>query len=301
MKTTVYFLGLAMLVAACGGGQKSAQMDEFADSLASVDEPQLEISEENITAILESIPSPIELSIHIQEAGIEYDKALLNPETNLNNYASNFKKALNLGIYGTDLGYTNIYQHTQDGLNYLDVVYKLSEDLNISQFLDLASIERLTQDSEDLDSLLMLTNQNFDDINDHFREQKQASLSTLLLTGGWLESLHITSQVALRHMDSEVLKERVGEQKIVLDNIILLLDAYSSQDPQIADLLTEVRKLEAAYASVEIKYTYEESTSKVVDGVLEIESNSSSEVIITEEDVRKISELTEEIRNKVIS
>ena len=288
-----------MILVACGGNKKP-DLAEVENTLAAEEASFPEISSENIKSILASIPHPLELAVHVQESGIEYNAAYLNSTDNYANYNTSNKKALNLGIYGADLGYTNIYSQIQDGLNYLTVVSKLSDDLNIGQFLDFESLRRLTDNNSNLDSLLMITNQNFDRINNHFVEQNNASLSTLLLTGGWLEALHITNQVTLTQMSNKDLRERIGEQKIVLDNIILLLTVYSEHDPQITELLADMKRLEEAYQSVGITYKYEESTSEVVDGVLEIVSNSSSEVIITDDDITKISAIVEELRNKII-
>jgi len=289
-----------LVFVACGGGKKT-DMEQLTDSIASVDEALPEISQENIASILASIPAPLELSVSIRDAGIEYNNSLLNATDNEANYTNSQSKALNLGVYGTDLGYTNIYGHTQDGLNYLSAVQKLSDDLGIGQFLDFQSIKRLTNNRNNLDSLLMITNQNFDNINNHFVKQNQSSLSTLLLTGGWLEALHITNQVTLLQIDNVDLRERIGEQKIVLDNILILLELYSDHDNNIASLLKEMQSLENAYTTVDISYTYEESTSKVVDGVLEIVNESTSTVTITDDDIKKIAETVEQIRNRIIS
>ena len=299
MRSTYYTILLSLLLVACGGNKKP-DLAEVENTLAEEEAYFPEISSENIESILSSIPHPLELSVHVQESGIEYNSNYLSSTDNYSNYNTSNKKALNLGIYGADLGYTNIYSQIQDGLNYLNVVGKLSDDLNIGQFLDLSSLRRLIDNNANLDSLLMITNQNFDKINNHFVKQNNASLSTLLLTGGWLEALHITNQVTLTQMDNKDLRERIGEQKIVLDNIILLLTVYSDNDQQIADLLADMKRLEKAYETVNITYKYEESTSEVVDGVLEIVSNSTSEVTITDADITTISSIVEEVRNKVI-
>ena len=299
MKSSFYPILLGIVLMACGGNKKP-DLSEVEQELA-IEQSFPEISSENIESILASIPSPIELSSHVQESGIEFNGSYLNKTDNYDNYNSSNSKALNLGIYGTDLGYTNLYSQIQAGLDYLSVVQKLADDLNIGQYFDFQSIKRLTDNSDNIDSLLMVTNQNFDNINNHFIDQNNASLSTLLLTGGWIEALHITNQVTLTQMDNLDLRERVGEQKIVLDNVMILLAVYSEHDKYIANLLVEMKKLETAYMNVNITYKYEESTSQVVDGVLEIVSNSTSEVHITDEDIIKISEIVEEIRNAVIN
>jgi hypothetical protein len=70
----------------------------------------------------------------------------------------------------------------------------------------------------------------------------------LILTGGWLEALHITCQVAKKNPANEKLIEKIGEQKIILDNIKLMLEFYT-QDPHIADLHKRVLELEKVLLS----------------------------------------------------
>ena len=107
----------------------------------------------------------------------------------------------------------------------------LANDLGIGQFFDFQLIRDLTENSKNLDSLLLVTNDNFNRINNHFQEQNRSSLSSMLLFGGWVESLHLTCQVALQHIESEELIERIGEQKIILENMMIVLEAYGQQDP----------------------------------------------------------------------
>ncbi len=298
MKSSFYTILLGLIIA-CGGSKKP-DLAEVENTLAAEELALPEISSENIEAILSSIPHPLELASHVQESGIEYNADYLNNTDNYSNYNTSNDRALNLGIYGADLGYTNLYSQVQDGIDYLTVVGKLSDDLNIGQFFNFTDLRRLIDNNSNLDSLLMITNQNFDNINNHFVQQNNASLSTLLLMGGWLEGLHITNQVALTQLENPKLRERVGEQKIVLDNIIILLSVYSESDAQIKELLADMKRLEKAYANVSISYKYEESTSQIVDGVLEIVSNSTSQVAITDEDIKKIAEIVEEVRTKII-
>lgn len=299
MKSSFYTILLGLIIVACGGSKKP-DLAEVEKTLAAEESALPEISSENIEAILSSIPHPLELASHVQESGIEYNAEYLNSTENYSNYNTSNNRALNLGIYGADLGYTNLYNQVQDGIDYLTVVAKLSDDLNIGQFFNFSDLRRLIDNNANLDSLLMITNQNFDNINNHFVQQNNASLSTLLLMGGWLEGLHITNQVALTRLDNPKLRERVGEQKIVLDNIIILLSVYSERDPQIKALLADMKRLEAAYSNVSISYKYEESTSQIVDGVLEIVSNSTSQVEISDEDIIKIAAIVEEIRNGIV-
>jgi hypothetical protein len=290
---------LALLVA-CGSGK---QPDEkaFLDSLDTAKTEGPTISQEVIGDILQRIPSPLEISMLLKESGRKYNSNYLNSADNLSKYNSNYKKALNLGVYGTDLGYTNIYEQNQDGVKYMAAIKELADGLNIGQFFDIETIGRLATNSKNLDSLLLITTQNFNNINHYLQTQNRANLSVLLLTGGWLEALHITCEVSKSSPDNKQLQETIGEQKVILENIMLLLSFYKENDQNMASLLKDMDELKKAFDKVNITYTYKESTFEIVDGVMVIKDNSSSTIAITAADIENISSITKNIRTKVIS
>jgi hypothetical protein len=298
MKKALFFISCLVLVS-CGSNKKSAIQEFEAADTAAVEETG--ISEEVISDIIQQIPSPLEISVLLKEVGTRYDKEMLNSSENTSKYNSNYKKALNLGIYGTDLGYTNIYNQNQDALFYLKSIRDLADGLSIGQFFDFGTISRLATNSNNLDSLLLITTQNFNNINAYLQEQKRSNLSVLLLAGGWLEALHISCQVNDVNPGNTELREKIGEQKIILENIMLLLSFYSKSDPAISKLMEDITALKEVYDQVEISYTYEEPTYEVIDGVLTIVDNSSSEIIITDQNIADITSITASIREKIIN
>jgi hypothetical protein len=299
MRIIVSGLILALLTA-CGSGEKTPEtlILEGGDSTKTSGPT---ISDEVIGDILERIPSPLEISVLLKETGKKYNSGYLNSSDNLSRYNSNYKKALNLGVYGTDLGYTNIYEQNQDGVKYMGAIKELADGLNIGQFFDLETVGRLATNSKNLDSLLLITTQNFNSINHYLHQQNRSNLSVLLLTGGWLEALHITCEVAKANPNNKDLQETIGGQKIILENIMLLLSFYKDTDQNMASLLTEMDQLKQAFDKVNITYTYKESTVEVIDGVMYIKDNSTSTINITPEDLKTIGTITENIRTKVIS
>jgi hypothetical protein len=291
---------IVAILTACGSSSKT-QEEAFLDSLDRDTLAGPPVSEDAITSILESIPQPLEISMLLKESGKKYNAGMLNSPDYTSRYNSNFKRALNLGIYGTDLGYTNIYEQNQDGVKYMAAIKEMADGLNIGRFFDIETIGRLATNSKNLDSLLLITTQNFNDINHFLQTQNRSNLSVLLLTGGWLEALHITTEVAAATPDNQELKETIGSQKIILENIMLLLSFYKDTDQNMASLLKDLEELKAAYEKVKITYTYKESTFEVVDGVMVIKDNSTSTIEITNDDLNSIKNLTSNIRNKIIS
>ncbi|HNP94560.1 MAG TPA: hypothetical protein PKJ63_02995 [Cyclobacteriaceae bacterium] len=290
---------VATILVSCGPGKKPDEA-AFENSLDSAMNEDAGIDQEVIGSILDQIPSPLEISVLLKESGTKYDKALLNSPDNLPKYNTNYKMALNLGIYGTDLGYTNIFEQNQDGIKYLSSIKSLANELNIGQFFDIETIGRLASNSKNLDSLLLITTQNFNAINHYLQAQNRSNLSVLLLTGGWLEAMQVTCQVAAKNPTHKELQEKIGEQKITLEQILLLYSFYPN-DENMASLLTDLKELEAAFQEINITYTYKESTMEVVNGVAVIKDNSTTTINITPEDVKNIMTVTNTIRSKIIS
>ena len=75
-----------------------------------------------------------------------------------------------------------------------------------------------------LDSLLLATNTNLEKLNEYFYKQKKTEYTILLLTGGWVESMYITSKITKKN-PNELLKNRIGEQKIILEQCIIIFTA----------------------------------------------------------------------------
>jgi hypothetical protein len=291
---------LAAILSACGSGKKTDEQ-AFMENLDSAQAQGPTISEAVIGDILQQIPSPLEISVLLKESGKKYNVSYLNSADNVSKYNSNYKKALNLGIYGTDLGYTNIYEQNQDGVKYMSTIKSLADGLNIGQFFDIETIGRLATNSKNLDSLLLITTQNFNNINHYLQTQSRSNLSVLLLTGGWLEAMHITCNVAAADPNNKELQEKIGEQKVILENIILLLSFYKESDQNMASLLTDMEELKRVFDKVNITYTYKESTFEVIDGVMVIKDNSTTTIDITPENINDIRTISSNIRSKIIS
>ncbi len=303
MKKLLLYSLSSLLLFACDSGNTSQTADELAlqkllDSASTA--PQNDkLPEAAVGEILKQIPSPIETSVMIKKAGGSYNKDILNPSENAQNYSTNYKKALNLGVYGADLGYINIYEKNKESLYYLNSIKSMADGLNIGQFFDFETIKRLASNNKNADSLLNITTDNFNKINSFLYEQKRSDQSVLILTGGWLESLNIMCQIAQKNKNPK-LYERIGEQKIIIDQLVLVLTNYEA-DNNIKLLNTDLKQLQEIYKKVEIQYTYKESKMEIVDGIPTIVDKSESKVIITDAQVVEVAKLTSAIRNKIVS
>lgn len=296
--SNLFYIVLALGLLACGSEKKST--DEFseigkADSTGQINEATSELAIE----VIKSIPPPVEMSAIIKSTGASYNSDYLNSTDNAEKYNTNYLKAMNLGMYGADLGYINIYNHKEDALTYLNTVIKLSEDLKVGQFFDFETIKRIADNNNNLDSLVNITTSNFEKMNNYLQEQNRSNISMYMLTGGWIEALHVACKVSLAEK-SQPLYEKIGEQKIVLDQILLLLSFYKN-DPNAVSLTKDLNDLKAIYNEVKIETIYAEPTMVEENGVLVVKDNSKTNIIISEQTVSKLLETVAKLRNKIIS
>ena len=303
MKTKLfYFFGALFFIftlAACGGGEESADSGEELTEFMENEEPDPEISKEVLEDIVRNIPSPVEMSALLKAIGVEFQGDVLNHTANADKYTTVYKQAINLGIYGADLGYINMYEKTGSSLNYLNAVKTVADQIKVGQFFDFATLKRLSNNKKNIDSLTYITISNFNKMDSYLREQNRGNLSILMVAGAWLEGLYISCQAAKEYNNPEI-KENIGEQKIVMDDILLLLEVYE-KDQGMAQYVEKFRELKAKFDEININESYAEPETKEVEGKLVVIDNSTSTVEMTDEQLQNIIAATEEIRNDFIN
>ncbi len=298
MKKILLVLLPALFLTSCGGSDdKLEQKVQTNDSLTGTLKP-VDVSEETINGIIQSIPTPVEMASLLKSNGATYDAAILNTTDNASKYNTNYSKALNIGIYSADLGYINIYEKTFSAVNYLSTVKGLADDIKVGQFFDFETLKRFASNNNNYDSLLYVSTDNFNKMDAFLREQKRGELSVLMISGAWLEGLYIATQVN-KQVKTKELKERIGYEKINLDNILVILNAYK-QDKYFASIVAEFDKMKAIYDTIKITYEYKEPETKEVNGQLVIVNNSKSTVNITDEQVITITEALANIRGNMV-
>ncbi|MBA3970658.1 MAG: hypothetical protein H0X46_00650 [Bacteroidetes bacterium] len=279
----------ALFAAGCSGGPKDT------DDLPPVDSTST-TTILNVNGEIFSIPSPIQTAFLIKGSGAAYSKDVLNPANKSSNYSTNFSKALNLGIYGADLGYVTIYDQTQDAIGYLNAAKKLADELGVSGAFDANTIERFSKNLGNKDSMLVLVGVAYRSSDAYLKNNDRSDVSGLVLAGGWLESLHFATNV-YKTKPNEDVKRRIAEQKSSLQSLIKLLNQFYSQ-PEYTEFIDNLNDLSTVFDGVEFKYTYEKPTTDAEKKVTTV--NSKSEVKITPEQIESITQKVKSIRSQIV-
>jgi hypothetical protein len=293
-----FYIFCSLLLISCGGNRNDSDSQDLNTLLGEKSsQSELSISEETMNEIIQSLPSPLEIATLIRETGLRYNPDFLNSTNNAKLYSTDTEKALAMGIYSGDLGYINIYEKSSAAFNYLGTVKRLADDLMIGQFFDIETIKRIASNSSKIDSLLYISTMSFEKMDRYLRDQKRSKLSVLLVTGTWIESVYLATQV-VNNKRNDDLVERIAEQKMILDQILLIVSAYED-DALFKKVSDDLRRLKNEYDKVTITYNYQEPVTKEINGRLVIIDNSTTEVNMSDEQLVTIIGMVEEIRNKM--
>lgn len=286
----LFAISVSLVFSSCGGGGDEENAEKKMEQI--IDSSNVSIG---VGGKIFIIPSPIQTAILIQKSGAQYDKAMLNASDKVNSYSTRFQKCLNLGIYGADLGYTTLYDQTQDALMYFKATNTLATDLGLSNAFDKSLLERFQKNLGKKDSILVLVSSAYRASNDFLKNNDRNEEAALIIAGGWVETLQFAINI-MKTKGNDDVKRRIAEQKSTLTNLIALISTYQGNE-EYAELLLKLNDLKAEYDKVEYKYVFSQPVTDELNKSTTI--TSKSEITITPENIKAIGDKISAIRNLI--
>lgn len=290
MKATIFVFILLLLLSCRHSGKTS---DQF-----TIDPVDTELNEniEKAKNILNLMYLPSEMYKLFDKAGAQYNPDMLNKVENVNHYTTSSKAAINLGIYGVDLAYNKMFDQTQKIILYLTVINKLSNQLGIPDDKFAMTIKRVHKNINNKDSLTKYATEIYSNIDLYLGENQRHEIATLVIVGGWIESLYIASQIAKENIDNREIYDRIVMQKYSLRHLVNLLKYYKS-DENIAELYVIFNDLKFSFEKIETQYS---GTSLSIDTLNMVVSSNKLNIVTRYDDMSDILKKIELIRNKLI-
>ncbi len=296
IKQFLYLLIGVVIINSCHG-QKPKDSKGFGSTDTVSTQGSLPVDPSAVENLVQNISSPVEMAALIKSLGVPFAQKYM-ASTNIDNFNTSYSKAINLGIYGADLGYLNMYSKTSSVIQYITAIKKLAEGINVGQFFDFSTLKRLATNNENLDSLMYISIHSFNVMDDYLRKSKRSNLSALMIAGVYVEGLYITTQVA-KEKPNKKLAENIGEQKTIFDQLLLILKNYKN-DPYFKDLIADLETIQKELDPVKITIEVGAPKSVEKDGYLTIVQTSKSIVNISDDVLKRIIAQTEIVRNKII-
>ncbi|MBX7093782.1 MAG: hypothetical protein K1X56_03595 [Flavobacteriales bacterium] len=249
-----------------------------------------------INGKLFSIPSPFQTAELIKSTGAPYNASMLNPTSATASYSTKFAKALNLGVYGADLGYATMYDNTNEALTYLSSVEQLSKELDMGGAFSEDIMDRFSENMGNKDSMLVIVSDAYRNGDEYLKNNDRSQEAGLILTGGWVEALYFACEVVQQNNNQNLIN-RIGEQKTTLSNLIELLEQYNTEESY-SNLLSEMEELYSYFANVEFTYSYQKPETDADNQITVIKS--TTKVNLTPEILTSITEKVKALRTKIV-
>jgi hypothetical protein len=279
----------------CGDSKTDGKENEGAKPIHVIDSTD-NVGFVNIGGQVFVIPSPIQTADLISKSKAPFNSDLLNKTENASKYSNNFKKALNMGVYGADLGYLAVYKMTDKTTAYLKTVRGLANDIGLGTAFNDELANKISESLSDESKLLSLVSEAYKTADDYLKENKKDDIASLVIVGGWLESLHFACGAAEATSNKDVI-ERIADQKSVLTTILAMLKQYRDNE-EYDDLAIELEDLNALFDNISSTYEFVEPVTNESEKVTKISCKHN--VTITPEQVKEISALVKSIRNEII-
>ncbi|MCC7453452.1 MAG: hypothetical protein IT222_04740 [Crocinitomix sp.] len=295
---STFFVGFVLF--SCSGDGVDVSSDQpDSDELIVVTDDVLDSTEAmntNINGKIFSIPSPIQMVSLIKKQDDVYNESVMTDAGNVDNFTTTFKRAINMGVYGADLGYATIYEKNLQAVSYLNSVDKLSTELGIAGAFDADLVQRFIDNGNNQDSMLIIMSEGYRKGDQFLKDNEQHDVASLILTGGWIESMYFATTSFQKTKDQEI-ANRIGEQKTALKTIVDLLTDFNGEGTY-TDLITKLKDLQTDFDKIEFNYEFIEPVT--IPEKFQTNIRSKSYVKIDDKIIASITKKIKTIRNELI-
>ena len=244
-KSLTFTIAVAALSWGCGDASTTnVSADEQS---AATEGATLAQRTKTLKKIFRAAPSPMETARIIQKEGLPFNADYLCNLSMADQDGMSTDHAIHLGLYGADVSYASIFQKNAESLQYLEAVKTLSKELGVGSVLSEDIIARAEKNRANRDTIVTIVSRAFFDLNQQLKVAGHEDLSGLVVAAGWVEGLYL----ATRELDgaTDGLKQRIAEQKLILEDVLDLIDSYSDS-PAIESMISQLQPVLAAFDGV---------------------------------------------------
>lgn len=287
------YLVLLGVFASCNSTTNQTEQQESIDTTKSQATTDIRT---NVKEALQELPPPSEVPYILEASGADYNEKLLNDPKKAESYQTiSTKAALNAGVYACDLGYASSYGKTQNAMNYLKAVQKLSDNLGITSTFEAAVAKRFENNLNNKDSLTHIVSEAMSKSDQYLRNNNRLNTAAMIVTGSFIEGLFIATGLIENYpktvpdsVKNQVLVRLITiivDQEKTVKNLISSLDTMKDNDAEIEKLKTHLKELTILYTKLNLQ---------------EQIKNNDGKLILTDKNLKEITEKVKEIRKEVI-
>jgi len=287
MRKSLYlFAGLTLVISACGGSEEQKKT-------ANIEKPA-EGTEESLVDF--NIPSPSEQFALIAKMDVNKNTAIMHDPNVAESYTSSAQKALNFGVYTADVAYLTSFNETNKYLTYFGKLEKLGNDIGVAQVFGKELGELAKKWDGNADSLFRLSDETYNKTFQRLIEIDKGNELSLMLVGGWIESMHLMIGSSKGYGKSPKLEQAIADQKLVAENLLEFLVSYQD-NPDVAKYTSEISAILDIYNTMNCS----SSETKVENANGKLNFSGGEQCKMTQTCFFDLSKRIEDIRTKIIT
>jgi len=259
--------------------------------------PTSAVDTNSIKEIYYGLMTPVEVCNIFERLDLSFNDTILNPPDNADLYMSSYKAAMNLGIYGVDMGYMKLFGVNRQTVSYFMTISKLSNRLNLPEDYLADAIRSIDRSINSADTITELMTHTYQKIDEYLRLEKSEGTLGLMMMGGWIESMYLSTQLAFdpANPDPQVV-EKIAEQKYSLLSLLTYMKNYYD-DPMVVFYTKKLKYLDRWFNSFDIYYKKGDVT---IDTKKKVIITTGSEMTVTVETLKQIRDYIAKLRNEII-
>ena len=195
-----------------------------------------------------------------------YNDVILNSVKKANEYESSKAKAMNIGVFGADLNYIIHFNQIPVSFKYLLCAKQLSDQIGVSMAFDKNAIDKFNGNVDQKDTLINIVSSAYDVIKKYLRNGDQYKIATLVMSGSWIENMHLTLSVIDQCKNdqdkTQILKGIVSQKEYVQNIVSLLVLVNGDKDATVLELINSLNDINSVFDKYKIESA---NTSELVE------------------------------------
>lgn len=196
------------------------------------------------------LPAPLQVATFLQMNAQEmHPEFLADKSIPATDFATDYQRALNLGMCISDVGYSALYGNRQLALDYMERAEQLVVALKI-EAVAMPYMIRIRGNIDQRDSLSYLLLTLYNEAQAHLNEAKREKTAFYLVSGSYIENLAITVQHEKLQKNRSFV-QLLSQEKLWLDNLTEAL-TYLEPDEESQDLYNTFYTLQDRFKDIVI-------------------------------------------------
>jgi len=245
----IVWIIITSLVASCSSSEPDQRMDSISNNDTVVHNAMNDSVRERIKQFVSTIPVPFDILNKLSNSKLVFNGDILSNTSQVGQITDPNLQALNLGIYGADMALLITQSRLADSGPYLKSVRILADAIVVPNAFDETTMKRFDNNRNNQDSLQKLVFSSYMRVDTTLISNDRLALASLVLSGGWLESLYLTATMidsTEKDEKNATLYEIMEEQRLHMEQLTGLLQLFPN-DSTCTQLARDMNSLATIY------------------------------------------------------